>query len=159
GAHESRWVHMIGAAADCRFWFRTGAYEDGVLSVPVDSVRIAKDKAAFVFGIGREIENAARELVGNDVVEGVFINSLTAEAQQRKPFFPRRLASSSIGHRDAGVAVVVARDAPLETERDERGPLDIEFPGGDLVGSAQRCSCRQNQYSTEHDYAAHFERP
>jgi hypothetical protein len=68
----------------------------------------------------------------------VFVDALVAEPKQRKPFLPRLVASFAIGDRDRSVAVVVAIDAPLKSERDESGRLYVKISREGFIRGGRR---------------------
>src|SRR5215469_8059794 len=112
---------MINGASRRRFWLETRPNRDDVLRAANHSVGIGQHEAAFIFGVRLQIEDAAREHIRNDILERVFVDALVAEAKQRKPFLPGQVAFFAIGDRDGCIAVVVAIDAPLKSQGDERG--------------------------------------
>ena len=78
-------------------------------------------------------------------MQGVLVDALISDAQQRQSFFPRLLALLTIGDRDSRVAIVVAIDAPFEAERQQRRRFGDEFLDGGLVCGKQRRSPQQCQ--------------
>ena len=67
-------------------------------------------------------------------------DALALQPQQRQRRLPLGVAVLAIRHVDAGVAVVVALDEPLEAEVDQRRRFDQEFAGGD-----SECICAGNR--------------
>ena len=92
------------------------------------AVGIAQDEETLVLGIRLQIDDAAGEHVRADHVEAdVLQGPLPLQAEEVHPLLPLRSALLSVEDLDAGGPVVVAVDAPLESEVVQRGGLDEEI--------------------------------
>ncbi len=134
-----------------------GVYGDQLLPRPAHPIRIAEHEAGLVGGVRLEVQQAAGEHVrGDEVVEAAPVavarlaagNLLALQPEQGQPLAPSRLAALAVADVDAGVAVVVARDAPFEAQGDEGRPLDGEGAGGGperRPGRGQGASAQRDQ--------------
>src|SRR6185436_2815160 len=111
----------------------TRPHGDGLCRVrrgPSDAVGIREDEARFVGSVRLEVEDAAREHVRRDQVPRILlIDPLALQPQQREALLPVAGPLFAIRDVHAGVAVVIARDEPLEAEIDERWMIDDKLAG------------------------------
>ena len=169
GAFVTERIDVIDVAAFGGLRLLARAHGDGPLRFAFHAVGIGKNEAAFVFGVGLQIQKAAGEHVGRDVtvvVVRAFARSAAGDgfvlqAQKRETLAPLLIASLAERDVHARVAIVVARDAPLESERDERWRIDDEFArGGRVLGPrdcarGQKC-CGKQEKRESCEMAAHF---
>ena len=140
-------IDMIGMAASRRLRLLSRANRRRFLSRAAHAIWIREDETAFVLGVWLQIQNAPGKHVagiempgvrsdtvgirrgGFDGNEGVAaaIHLLMLEAEERKARVPRLLAFPPVGDGDLSIAVVVARNLPLEAQRHQRRRLDDEF--------------------------------
>ncbi len=134
------------------------ADDDRLHPLARDAVGIGEGEAALVVGVGFEVEDRAGEQVAHAVLEqgeaalavraagaGRQADHLVLRPHQRHAGLPGGLALLAVGDLDPGVAVVVAGDAPVETERDQGRPLDVEGAGRHGVLGESRRSRRRQQ--------------
>ena len=156
-----RRIHVVDLPARRRFRFAARAHRDTRLGSAADAVGIRHDEPALVLGGGLQIEDASRKSVGRHVVQRVLVEPLVPDAQEGRSSFPGLLALPAVEHRDGGVAVVIAIDLPLESERDERRRFSDEFPGGRLVRGSERRGPeeREDDYRESASYGTHEAHP
>src|SRR6185503_8759564 len=109
-----------------RLLARTHRHDSRVFAVY--AVGIGQHEAALVLRAGLEVEDAAGEHVRGDVlvgvpyrVSGASANDFVLQAQQGQRIAPLLFALLAIGDGNAGIAIVIAGNPPLEAERHERG--------------------------------------
>jgi hypothetical protein len=149
-------VHVIGLPARGRLRLLPRAHGHVFRRLALHAVGIRQREPAFVFRVWIEIEHAAREHVGDDVVEReprqqrvvrrerrTAVDPFVLKAQQRQTLLPDGLALLSVRDVDLRVAVVVAHDFPVEAQRQERRRLDRELTRG---GRRLRLRARGNQH-------------
>src|SRR5262249_41061345 len=118
-------------------WLRLAArfHANDVRGLAGGAVGIGQLEPALVFGPRLQVENAARESIGNRVIEVLAppIDVLAANPDQRQRLAPRRFADRPKLYGDGRIAICVAANSPLEAEVQERGVLDDEFPRGRTI--------------------------
>ena len=131
-----RRVDVIGLAAGGGHRLRARADGHDLRRVrrrAVDAVGIRHHEARLVGGAGFEIEDAAGKHVRRDEVEDVALEDLLAvQPRQRHRLVPGGLALLAVRDLDAGIAIGVAVDVPLEPEVDQRRMLDDELARRDF---------------------------
>src|SRR5262249_4704889 len=112
-----------------RSWLAAGPSLHRVNCLSAHAIWISHLEARLVFGVRLQVENTSREHLGRCVVEAELLaeDSFATQSEQGHSLFPIILASSAISDVDDGVAVVVARDLPLETKADQRRTLYREL--------------------------------
>ena len=169
GAFVAERIDVIDVAALGGLRLLARAHGDGFFRVALHAIGIGKNEAAFVFGVGLQIEDAAGKHVGRDVIVVVvrsFARSAAGDGfvlqtQKRKRLAPLLLAFLAKRDVHARVAIVVAGDAPLESERNKRWRLDDEFVRGGRVLGLCDCArghecCGKQEKRESCEMAAHF---
>ena len=93
------------------------------------AVRISHLKARFVLGVRLQVQNAAGEHLGRGVIEAEILaeHLFAPETEKRHPLFPVILSGFPIADFDDSIAVVIARDLPLEAQADQSRTLHHEL--------------------------------
>src|SRR5205823_4119591 len=125
-AVEAGRIHVIRLASGSRLGFRTRVDRYDVFGSTGYAIGIGENQAALVVGAGLQIEDAAGEHVGHNVLQRVFIDALVIHAEHGQAFLPGGFAFLAIEDRGGSIVVVIAIDVPFETERNERGTFDDE---------------------------------
>ena len=106
---------MVDLAARCGFRFEARANRDDVLGFTLYAIGILHHKPAFVVGRGLKLEDASGKPIGRNVLQGVLVDPLVPDAQQRQSVFPCLFPLLAIGNRNCGIAVVIAIDPPFKS--------------------------------------------
>ena len=119
-----RHAHGMGVRG-IGLWHRPGAggEREGLVDV---AIGIGGVQLEIVGRVGRELEDAARELRGHAHPH----HELRVDAEERHRLAPRGRAGGPVAQRDGGVEVVVAGDEHLDAERDHG--RQIELRGADV---------------------------
>src|SRR5690242_9821989 len=96
----------------------------------------------FVFRAGLEIQDAAGKarrhlvivIVDASILRLGSCDELAAHAEKWQRLAPGLLSRLAIGHGHAGVAVVIAADRPVEAQREQGWPFDMEGAWSDGIG-------------------------
>ena len=125
-------------------------YAHGVADLSRRPVRILQLESAFVLRPRLQIEDAAGEAVGHDVVEVLARSKdlFSTNADERERLAPGGFAGRAELHVNRRVAVRVAADRPFEAEVHQRGVLDHELAGlGAVLGGRRNAG----QHETGHE--------
>ena len=80
GAFVIEWIDVVDGAAGGGRGLLAGAYGDGSFLDALYAVRIGKHEAGLVLGVGIEVQDAAREHVGGDVVVEMLVTAIARQA-------------------------------------------------------------------------------
>jgi hypothetical protein len=141
-AFEVEGIHVIDMAARGGLRFAPRADGNGSDLGATHAVGVGKHQPDLVLGVRGQIEDAAGEHIGREVTIEVLAIAVAGQAaghgfvlqpEQRQRLVPARIAFPAIADLHRGIAIVVARDAPLEAQGAQRGRFSPEVAGHRLA--------------------------
>ena len=133
-------------AARIGLGFRPRAHGDDLLVHAGNAIGVEDVREDLVLGIGLEVDDAAGEHVGADDVEAhVAQHPLGVKAQPRQARVPCLRSLLAIEDRHRRIVIVIAGDAPLEPEVDQRRRLDVQLADNRAVGCVRVGSAKQTE--------------
>ena len=124
-------IHVEGAALRRALRLGSGSHPHELTRLAGRAVGVLQLEPALVLGPGPQVQDAAGEAVGDDVVEVFALSehALTANAHERQRLAPGGVADGPELDVDGRVAILVAANRPLEPKVQQRGVFDDEFSG------------------------------